>query len=252
MRQPATAMALVALATLAGSVWASGCTGLVNDCELNLNCPSSAPPAPPPSCEGLYFSPTCDSCLKSACCQELSDCEDNNACMGLCAFGFLPLPPECSQGKTKESFDSLAQCMQGKCPTECAPTDRCNPVTNNGCYADDGEGCELVFPGTFVCVPAGSPAQVCEACDILAGPYCGPGLRCFGEPSKCARYCCDDMDCGTGRCELDQVKAFGGPLAIDADKIGVCVDMAASPAAACDAPAMPPSNGLCFGGFAPM
>lgn len=246
MRLPAAAMALGMLAALAFGVWATGCTGLSNDCELNLNC--APPPASAPECKGAFFSAVCDDCLMDSCCKELGECDDDGTCMFSCAFTVLPSPPECGKPPTVSYFDNLKKCMKTSCEAACTPKDQCNPVTNAGCMPD-GSQCDVVFPGLFVCFqPFGTPAALCGACDNLKGPYCGPGLRCHAGSNTCGKYCCTDADCGTGRCELDPIKAFGSTLELSKNKVGVCVTMDGS-AAACDAPATPASNGACFTTF---
>lgn len=53
---------------------------------------------------------------------------------------------------------------------------------------------------------------------------------------KCARYCCADTDCGTGKCVVGDF--------VDFPTLGLCLD--SMQAAACDAPAMSMSMGACF------
>jgi hypothetical protein len=60
--------------------------------------------------------------------------------------------------------------------------------------------------------------------------------ECKPPVLKCARYCCDNTDCGTGTCTLGEVPGFA--------KLGVCRD--AAKAVACDAPAMSMTMGSCF------
>jgi hypothetical protein len=248
-------MALVTLSALVVGVWAAGCTGLSNDCELNLTCPSSVAASTTTgtgvvACSGSFFGGSCDACLKKSCCKELGACDEDGACMFDCVFNVLPSPPECSASPTSTLLDSFGQCMSTNCATECTK-DQCNAVTVSGCPDPTQFNCELVFGGMFVCFQLEfMPATQCQPCDNLYGPYCGSGLRCHAS-GTCARYCCSDADCGTGRCELDPMKAFGAPLANAADKVGVCVTMDGT-TAACDAPAMSPSGGTCFGGFPPM
>lgn len=251
MRFPAAAFALAALASILGAAWISGCNDLTSDCELNLRCAPASPPDEP-KCSGLFMPGACDVCLQGACCQELADCALDGVCLNGCLFNVLPSPPECASPPTAGVLQALDECLKSECPAECAPADQCNPVTVNGCPAG-GTDCDLVYPGIFVCLPPfGTPAAICEACNNLNGPYCGGGLHCFAESNTCARYCCSDADCGVGRCELDPLKAFGAPLAVAGDAVGLCVNMAAGMGPACDAPQVSPSGGACFAGFAPM
>ena len=55
---------------------------------------------------------------------------------------------------------------------------------------------------------------------------------------KCARYCCNDGDCGGGKCDMSTVS----------QGVGLCVTTApdAGVNPACNAPAMAPSMGSCF------
>lgn len=245
-------MALGMLSALAFSAWASGCTGLSDDCELNLNCvPNQASTTSSgPECSGTFFSATCDGCLRAACCQALGECADDDACMYSCAFGVLPSPPECSMAPTATRFQNLTECMKTTCMEACAPPDQCNPVTNAGC-APDGSQCDLVNPGMFVCFPPfGTPGALCAACDNLKGPFCGPGLRCHPTSHTCARFCCTDADCGTGRCELNQTLALGATPWSPEDKVGLCVTQDGSTCSP-DAAAVSVSGGTCFAGFPP-
>jgi len=246
MRAPAKVMALLTLAALALGAWATGCTGLSSDCELNLNC---APTVEPPSCEGPLFYSTCDACMQKNCCAAVGACKDDNFCINACVFGVEPSPPECNSGQIGDRQKAFGACMTGPCMAECVK-DLCNPVTNAGCSVE--ASCDLVYPGMFVCLPFFDPppAALCAQCDNLTGPFCGPGLRCHPGSSTCARYCCDDTDCGTGRCEFDSMLAIGAPVLVPGDKVGVCVTMDGA-GAACDAPAMSPSAGVCAGQFPP-
>jgi hypothetical protein len=242
-------MAIGMMALIAFGAWATGCTGLSDDCELNLNCAPSQSSSAGPTCSGQYFSATCDGCLRESCCQTLSDCDEDGACINYCAFGVLPSPPECNSPPTSTLFQSLTECLKTTCAGPCEPPDRCNPVTNAGC-APDGSQCDLVYPGMFVCfAPFGAtPGALCAPCDNLTGPFCGPGLRCHAGSKTCARFCCNDADCGTGRCELNQMLAFGATTWHPEDMVGVCVTQDGTTCSP-DAPAVSSSGGTCFAGF---
>jgi hypothetical protein len=231
--------------------WMVGCSDLQEDCELLVNCPQTITPPPPPQCEGQIFSATCDPCMQANCCQEVSDCLGSTPCGTYCMFGIMPAPAECNAGQTGQLFGNLATCIQTKCATECGATSYCNPVTHAGC-PNDGTQCELVFPGIFACVPpSGAPAQVCQSCNFGMGPYCGSGLRCEVTTLQCARYCCSDLDCGTGRCELNQNAVFGYSTLNPAEMVGLCLILDGT-TPACDAPGIPPpSGGTCFSGYTP-
>jgi hypothetical protein len=106
-------------------------------------------------------------------------------------------------------------CLIANCPSECdVPQEEqgeCNPVTNAGCGPD--EWCDLSNVG-FHCFPADpAAAGQCETCDI-SGAGCQPGLHCFEDSLACARYCCDDADCGVGRCDIEDLTGF---------TVGICV-----------------------------
>ena len=89
---------------------------------------------------------------------------------------------------------------------------QCNPVTNEGCMAG-AEECDLATGGVFQCFASDpSDAPICQMCDEAAGPFCGAGMTCLGDGS-CARYCCDDADCGSGKCDKSS----------EPGNVGVCV-----------------------------
>ncbi len=112
----------------------------------------------------------------------------------------------------------------------------CNPVTNAPCAT--GEACDASNMGTFECFPPPNDGKLCGACDNSKGPFCGGGLGCAQK--KCAKYCCDDGDCGTGgKCTKSDAN---GPFWPGVN-VGICLD--ATMAAACMAPAMSPSKGSC-------
>jgi hypothetical protein len=115
-------------------------------------------------------------------------------------------------------------------------TAQCNPVTNAGCKT--GEACDASENNTFVCFPPPNDSGVCVTCDNKAGPFCKGGYGCSAS-NGCAKYCCDDGDCGTGKCVKE---GQDGPLwgGIGA---GVCLDDMGK--AACDAPDVAPSAGSC-------
>jgi hypothetical protein len=98
------------------------------------------------------------------------------------------------------------------------------------------DACDASQDG-FVCFPPPNDAMQCDACDNMAGPFCAGGHGCYPETQKCAKYCCDDADCGSGVCDKE---VLGGA------EIGFCVMMAGSTEPVCDAPAVSPSMGSCF------
>ncbi len=125
----------------------------------------------------------------------------------------------------------------------------CNPVTNAPCDSGKGQACDASFSMQsgftgFKCYDPPNDAKLCGTCDGSKGPFCAGTLTCsvsanFG--GKCMRYCCNDMDCGTGKC---LTTSMNGDLFTGAPGVGVCTD-AAMKASSCDAPAMAKSNGSC-------
>lgn len=254
MRVSSMAMAFGTTLLLGFFLWASGCSDLSDDCELNLNCTLNENKA----CSKVIYPVECDKCLQTSCCPEMAACIALPDCLGYCFNNVLPAPELCTSfaGDLKNVFGAANQCLTTTCATACILPDTCNPVTHNGC-PEVGSSCDLAYPGRFYCFdppPAPQmPAQICQPCDFHEFPYCGSGLRCHPNSKTCARYCCDDSDCGTGRCELDPLLALGAkPLNPD-DKVGICVNKDPTKLEpACDAPpaTMAPSKGVCFAGFA--
>lgn len=239
--------AFLLLGAAAVSSWMSGCSDLENDCELLVNCPETKPA---PVCNGTMISLQCDPCIQEHCCQEISDCYDDMTCEYYCMFGTVPSDPLCSQGKTGTAFEALKSCLATNCSTECAAKSYCNPVNGTaGCPPPMSPtvSCEMAFPGIFVCYDMGlPPAALCQPCNLYTGPLCDDGLRCDPKSNLCARYCCNDTDCGTGHCELDQNIALGYSTANPADMVGICMATAPATGPACDAAALPaPSGGMC-------
>jgi len=250
MRPHAAAMALVTLAALACGVWASGCNGLTSDCELDLTCPTATTTTTAaPQCHGFLSPGDCASCVEAQCCQEMQDCALDSTCINDCLFNVWPPADVCNAGDTKKRLDTITTCFKGKCSSACRSLDECNPVTNDGCDTASGEACDAVYPGQFACLPSfGTLAGICQPCDNFYSPYCSPGLRCHAATHECARYCCTDADCGSGKCVIDPAVVFGLPLSVSGDNVGLCLDSAGT-TPACDAPATSSSLGICVGGF---
>ncbi len=89
----------------------------------------------------------------------------------------------------------------------------CNAISGAGCAA--GKTCEW-YSSSYQCVPSTSTKKLCEPCN---GPGdCASGSSCmFGK--VCARFCCDDSECGTGKC----IK-LGGPAGVCAVPPNTSVD----------------------------
>jgi len=256
MRISSFAMALGTASMFGLFLWASGCSNLSDDCELNLNCPAVY--IDKPNCSQVIFPGDCDVCLQTNCCPEMAACIAQGSCVDLCMSNVLPVPEQCASldGQLKDVFTAANQCLETKCADKCVLADTCNPVTHKGCTTQ-GSSCDIAYPGNFQCyAPQGTPAKVCETCDVHTLPFCDSGLRCHPTTKKCGRYCCDDGDCGpNGRCELDPMLAFGTTLSHPDDKVGICVNKdPMMPGPDCGAPAAlaAPSGGACFAGFAGM
>ena len=247
MRAPAIVLAWIALFALSGTVAALGCNDLSSNCELQVSC---TPVTPPPDCKNIFDpSKSCASCAETACCQEASDCQDNGSCLNYCVSGFWPPAEVCATAAVKQLTDKLTACLATNCSPACDIQEGCDPILGTGCGPTSG--CEPFEPGVFQCLyPFGATvAKLCEACDLMVDPVCGQGLHCFAGTSQCARYCCADADCGTGKCVLDQTAAFGAPL-LTRTQVGICLTKdGASPA--CDAPAISPSKGSCTAAASP-
>ncbi len=72
----------------------------------------------------------------------------------------------------------------------------CNPISNAGCPA--GKVCFSNFSDS-TCYSLGPNPQIsCGDCSIDG---CASGFACGGDEPQCIKYCCDDGDCGSGRCE---------------------------------------------------
>jgi hypothetical protein len=89
----------------------------------------------------------------------------------------------------------------------------CNPVTSAPCNIDAGEACDYEGAG-FHCYPPPPPntAVICGACDDTNGPACAPTGTCVpvdGGGQACARFCCDDTDCGQGHCDKGTGQTVG-------------------------------------------
>jgi hypothetical protein len=73
-------------------------------------------------------------------------------------------------------------------------------VTNEGCNAANGEACDTAMNG-FQCYtpPPPNSGVTCGMCDDQ-NTACVGGDSCL--QGQCAKYCCDDGDCGSGTCDL--------------------------------------------------
>ena len=167
-------------------------------------------------CTGLIENPNeCGTCIIDQCCVELQACANDAECNGCLAGMGDPAACDANSQLTAVNDCGSALCSDvcgggggaepacdapatspsmGSCVTVGGAIE-CNPITNEGC-ADPGSACDASQDG-FVCFPDGNVQALCEECGVSGSDYCQPGMTCVG---KCARYCCEDTDCGTGKC----------------------------------------------------
>lgn len=188
----------------------------------------------------------CLSCMAERCCDEVYACHLADGCD----------PNFKSAEEAGEDAIPIIQCQATLCENQCEleplPEPRnpwrdgeCNPVTNEGC--EGSEACTSYHPYSTGAVAwrceepifggIDGPVVVerqglCSPCEFDG--ECEGTLKCYGQ---CARYCCDDSDCGSGRC----VKLPTFPPFAD---VGIC--QTESGEIACDAPAEAPSEGACW------
>ncbi len=132
-------------------------------------------------------------------------------------FAALGGPFACSVEAIKPACDAPAVApSKGACFTGRG----CNPVTAFGCQ--QGLGCVLgdddayhcfassvtcaISPSVVWCDDATNFVDLCGACPNGSGngPYCAPTMACL-TTGRCARYCCDDDDCGGGSCDTEGI-----------------------------------------------
>jgi len=139
----------------------------------------------------------------------------------------------------------------------------CNPVLDTQCNVAGGEACDFDTDpnGTFKCYSSPpNTADLCAACDTKNGPACKDGSTCLYDDasqttSKCAKYCCNDQDCGgaTGSCALGGgtigfcgMDATGGTTAAATGSSSSGTGGGAFFVPQCTGiPATPPSGGTC-------
>lgn len=181
-------------------------------------------------CTGLgtdSFDEACGLCLEENCCAELIEwggigdltTELNDCGVANCPTECLPPvqgvvgAPECSAPPGPQAA--------GACVTVADPIN-CNPVTNEPCDTAGGEACDNTGAG-FECFGPPNDTDTCDTCDNANGPWCKPGATCIGNGgTQCAKYCCDDSDCGPGVCF--KVDDTGAQVFPQSPELGVCVD----------------------------
>lgn len=119
----------------------------------------------------------------------------------------------------------------------------CDPVVGCGM----GGECDINDNGDgFTCFqPGASDGAICAACDEQM-TFCQDGMTCLVSAMQCAKFCCDDGDCGAGAtCDMTQLTTEG---VTNTHGVGLCVASADGGAvgADCNAPATSPSMGSCY------
>lgn len=170
-----------------------------------------------PDCTGVLNPGACDTCMEASCCAEIATCKADANCIP-CLAGQVMDPNVCGMGATKMAIDGFTNCQNAKCAKPCTPAE-CNPVTGEGCDIAKGATCDIDGQtGKFVCFPAPNDVMLCGDCDNTNGPFCQVGGHCIARPDmmtfECAEYCCDDGDCGSGKCDKTLLKR---------NDVGVCV-----------------------------
>jgi len=155
------------------------------------------------------FDPTemtnCDTGLAQSCCAEYAACVKGTECV-VCANNMTCLP---------DTLKALYDCEKtalsgGGCGAPCTHP-MCDPFTNAGCHTKQGEICDQSNASLngYECFDQPVSALLCWACtshDGL-GPYCAKGSTCLD--GACAKFCCDDGDCGSDRCDGASAKWAG-------------------------------------------
>jgi hypothetical protein len=198
-----------------------------------------------PPCGGTIAG-ECGACAEAGCCAELITCTSDPGCVDCINDPAVVGSPSATcavvDSTSARRSDALtgciaaAQCPGDPClvnpqpPPNCdppipAPSDGacaaglgCNPITSEGCDTAAGEVCDLAGGGTFACAPQGYANLVCSGCG--ATRWCGVGGTCYG--ALCARFCCDDGDCGTGECSFEALGTSSSP-------VGICVQPSGAP-----------------------
>ncbi len=177
-----------------------------------------------PDCTGLLPATTeCNTCTLNMCCPQLDACDKDPNCLDCYTGKAPPNPNGCESPESKKAIDAVIACSNTKCVQQCnppPPQSTCNPVTNEGCDTDAEEACDITLvEGLYVfrCRPGDNTEEICTDCDYGQGPYCKIGMTCLPAiktAGTCARYCCDDGDCGEGVCNKNKIPNLG---------VGVCV-----------------------------
>jgi hypothetical protein len=92
-------------------------------------------------------------------------------------------------------------------PPGCGPAGgkfSCNPLTNAGCRAADGEACDDDDDDAFACFSDSDRVKEGARCNDRDGPACEAGLTCDtisdSDPRGiCRKFCCSSNDCQAPR-----------------------------------------------------
>ncbi len=167
--------------------------------------------------QGAALPASCNECTQRICASDPVCCDEewDHICVAN-----AELEPSCGcepTGPTEPSYEIACGAdvptmdnvpSGGTCGEK--QTFKCNPVTNGGCKAH--EACDVDGANNFRCWPESNDKALCEACSEDIG-YCQAGYTCRGV---CARFCCNDADCGPGN------KCLGYSLDQTHD-VGICV-----------------------------
>jgi hypothetical protein len=233
--------------TSSGSGGAGGSGGTTSSTTTTSSAAGGSGGSGGAPCVGLFkFSqPKCEACLEAGCCSELVTCHADPSCIDCVTTGDAK-----ACDKAKVASKALEDCNTTKCHADCtpppppvdckAPLDlakvpsggkciaidkqlvACNPVTQEGCNAANGDACDVQTSGGqtgFQCYKAQNTATLCADCDATNGPFCAPGLTCDG--GACARFCCADTDCSPGATCVKSLKPTYD--------VGVCQTAAGKP-----------------------
>ena len=236
-------------ASTPGSVAGTGGTGATTSSSQS----SSSTGAPgsggsTPACANVFPGTPCNTCIAAHCCSQVDACNADTQCVG-CFLGQAADPSLCSKGATATTVAALTACAVQGCATTCTSTrPTCNPVTNVGCEAGSLCSADSDSNGnlTYDCYapPPANDIALCGVCNADAG--CVPGTTCFlvDNAGQCARFCCNDGDCGDGgACDPTQ-GLFGVGLCVVAGTLDAGPELPS-----CDTPAVAPSQGTCLTGF---
>jgi hypothetical protein len=178
----------------------------------------------------------CSVCVATKCCAPILACQADALCNDICLAN-----GDDAACQVDQPFLDLIQCLDQDCAVcKAKVPSACNPVTNEGCI--NHKACDLAENATYQCFSGNNVVALCGTCDD-ASQFCKPGLRCRHQVAgdklgQCARYCCDDGDCGSGKCDKTNLT----------EGVGYCVAMgdAGPTGPACDAPSVAPSGGGCW------